>query len=60
MKIVLLSIYITKILRGYMSANEYKIYKCNPDLTSDPFCLHKIEGRIVQIFESDAGFALFL
>ena len=32
----------------------------NPDLVSDPFCLHKIEGWIVQIFGSVAGFKLFL
>ena len=29
-------------------------------MVSDPFCLHRIEGPIEQIFGSDEGFALFL
>ena len=31
-----------------------------PDLVSNPFCLHKIEGWTVQIFGSIGGFKLFL
>ena len=29
-------------------------------MVSDPFCLHRIEGPIEEIFGSDDGFALFL
>ena len=31
-----------------------------PDLVSNPFCLHKIEGWTVQIFGSIGSFKLFL
>ena len=31
-----------------------------PDLVSNPFCLHKIEGWTVQIFGSIDSFKLFL
>ena len=36
------------------------MYLGNTDLVSDPFCLHRIEGPIEEIFGSDCGFALFL
>ena len=39
---------------------HYIVYLGNPDLVSDPFCLHRIEGPIGEIFGSDDGFALFL
>ena len=37
---------------------QYQGFRDNPDLISDLFCLHKIEGGIVQIFVSIGGFAL--
>ena len=50
-------IIISHLLTGI---RHYIVYLGNPALVSDPFCLHRIEGPIEEIFGSDDGFALFL